>query len=288
MITFPCAKINLGLNIVSRRQDGYHNLQTVFWPIRLCDALEIKTMHEAFPSAAPCDLKVTGNDVACNEEENLVTRAYRMLAADHKLPRVHAHLFKNIPSQAGLGGGSSDASYMIRLLDNRFRLNLGNAVMESYAARLGADCAFFISAEPAYAEGIGEVLSPVNVHESMFDSTIVVVKPAVAISTREAFSMITPMFPERCCRDIVALPVTEWRQAGLSNDFEKSAFCLYPELADIKRTLYGMGAAYAQMSGSGSSIFGIFTGDMDADRISHEFVGCRTYVLRGGQMPEGV
>lgn len=288
MIAFPCAKINLGLNIVSRRQDGYHNLQTVFWPIQLCDALEIKTMHEDFPSAAPCDLKVTGNDVACNEEDNLVTRAYRMLAADHELPRVHAHLYKNIPSQAGLGGGSSDASYMIRLLDNRFRLNLGNSVMESYAARLGADCPFFISSEPAYAEGIGEVLSPVNVHKSMLDSTIVVVKPAVAISTREAFSMITPTCPERCCRDIVALPVTEWRQAGLSNDFEKSAFSLYPELADIKRTLYDMGAAYAQMSGSGSSIFGLFMGDTDADRISHVFGDCRTFVLSGDQMPKSM
>ena len=139
MITFPCAKINLGLNIVSKRNDGYHNLETVFYPIPLCDALEIRTMHEDFPSDVACDLKVTGADIEGNEQENLVVKAYNLLAKDFKLPRVHAHLYKHIPSQAGLGGGSSDAAFMIRLLDERYRLNIGLAEMERYAVKLGAD-----------------------------------------------------------------------------------------------------------------------------------------------------
>lgn len=142
MITFPNAKINLGLNIVGRRPDGYHNIETVFYPIPLCDALEIRRMDERFPSEVDCDLKVTGNAVDCDEQKNLVVKAYNLLAADFSLPRVHAHLVKRIPSQAGLGGGSSDGAYMIRLLDERFRLNIGIAEMERYAARLGADCPF--------------------------------------------------------------------------------------------------------------------------------------------------
>lgn len=193
MITFPCAKINLGLNIVSKRADGYHDLETVFYPVPLHDALEIKYMDEKFPSASPCDLKVTGNAVDCDEQSNLVVKAYQLLAADYQLPRVHAHLFKNIPSQAGLGGGSSDAAFMIRLLDERFRLNIGNPEMERYAAQLGADCAFFITAEPAYAEGIGDQLMPVDGPEKDLGGYyIAIVKPDVAVSTREAYATITP------------------------------------------------------------------------------------------------
>lgn len=158
MITFPCAKINLGLNIVNKRSDGYHELQTVFYPTKLTDTLEIKRMDDEFPVDTACDLKIYGIPVACNEQDNLVVKAYNLIAQDYDLPRIHAHLFKQIPSQAGLGGGSSDAAYMIRLLDERFRLNMGNAEMERYAARLGADCAFFITAEPSYATGIGEIL----------------------------------------------------------------------------------------------------------------------------------
>ena len=141
MITFPCAKINLGLNVINKRPDGYHNIETIFYPIPLNDALEIKLMDDRFPSKQNCDLKVTGKGVDCNEEDNIVVKAYNLLSKDFVLPRIHAHLYKNIPSQAGLGGGSSDAAFMIRLLDERFRLNIGNAEMERYAAMLGADCA---------------------------------------------------------------------------------------------------------------------------------------------------
>lgn len=258
MITFPCAKINLGLNIVSKRPDGYHNLETVFYPIPLTDALEIKYMDEKFPSGSPCDLKITGNDVDCNEEDNLVIKAYQLLAADFQLPRVHAHLVKRIPTQAGLGGGSSDAAYMIRLLDERFRLNIGIPEMERYAAKLGADCAFFITADPSYAEGIGDVLMPADVPGAGLGGYyLAVVKPSVAVSTRDAYAAIVPKTPAKCCRDIVRQPIETWKDE-LVNDFEAPIFAMHPELAAIKQSLYDAGAVYAAMSGSGSALFGIF------------------------------
>lgn len=258
MITFPCAKINLGLNIVSKRPDGYHNLETVFYPIPLTDALEIKYMDEKFPSESPCDLKIIGNDVDCNEEDNLVIKAYQLLAADFQLPRVHAHLVKRIPTQAGLGGGSSDAAYMIRLLDERFRLNIGIPEMERYAAKLGADCAFFITADPSYAEGIGDVLMPADVPGAGLGGYyLAVVKPSVAVSTRDAYAAIVPKTPTKCCRDIVRQPIETWKDE-LVNDFEAPIFAMHPELAAIKQSLYDAGAVYAAMSGSGSALFGIF------------------------------
>nr|WP_294740608.1 4-(cytidine 5'-diphospho)-2-C-methyl-D-erythritol kinase [Prevotella sp.] len=258
MITFPCAKINLGLNIVSKRPDGYHNLETVFYPIPLTDALEIKYMDEKFPSESPCDLKITGNDIDCNEEDNLVIKAYQLLAADFQLPRVHAHLVKRIPTQAGLGGGSSDAAYMIRLLDERFRLNIGIPEMERYAAKLGADCAFFITADPSYAEGIGDVLMPVDVPGAGLGGYyLAVVKPSVAVSTLDAYAAIVPKTPAKCCRDIVRQPIETWKDE-LVNDFEAPIFAMHPELATIKQSLYDAGAVYAAMSGSGSALFGIF------------------------------
>lgn len=258
MITFPCAKINLGLNIVSKRPDGYHNLETVFYPIPLTDALEIKYMDEKFPSESPCDLKITGNDVDCNEEDNLVIKAYQLLAADFQLPRVHAHLVKRIPTQAGLGGGSSDAAYMIRLLDERFRLNIGIPEMERYAAKLGADCAFFITADPSYAEGIGDVLMPADVPGAGLGGYyLAVVKPSVAVSTRDGYAAIVPKTPAKCCRDIVRQPIETWKDE-LVNDFETPIFAMHPELAAIKQSLYDAGAVYAAMSGSGSALFGIF------------------------------
>ena len=276
MINFPCAKINLGLNIVSRREDGYHNLETVFYPIPITDALEIKLMGKEFPSYAPCDLKVTGNAVDCNEADNLVVKAYNLLAADFAIPRVHAHLFKRIPSQAGLGGGSSDAAYMIRLLDERFRLNIGIAEMERYAARLGADCAFFITADPSYATGIGNVFEPVcGLQDKLAGCWLCVVKPDVQVSTREAYSKIVPQKPIKCCKDIVAQPIETWRNE-LTNDFEGPVFDAHPQLRVIKDKLYALGAMYAQMSGSGSALFGIFRDKPEG--IAEMFGDCETFV----------
>jgi len=278
MITFPCAKINLGLNIVSERENGYHNIETVFYPIPLYDALEIKYMDEKFPSDVPCDLKITGNAVDCDEQWNLVVRAYNLLAEDYKLPRVHAHLVKRIPSQAGLGGGSSDGAYMIRLLDERFRLNIGNAEMERYAAKLGADCAFFITSEPAFATGIGDELAPVDGPEGNLKGYyIAVVKPDVAVSTRDAYKQIVCKKTGKSCRTIVRQPIETWKKE-LTNDFETPIFAVHPELAEIKTRLYNLGAVYAQMSGSGSAIFGIFKQKPTFD-IEKEFHGSYTKIL---------
>lgn len=278
MIVFPCAKINLGLNIVSKREDGYHNLETVFYPIPLYDALEIKYMDEKFPSDTACDLKVTGNAVDCDEQKNLVVKAYHILAADYQLQRIHTHLYKHIPSQAGLGGGSSDAAFMIRLLDERFRLNIGNPEMERYAARLGADCAFFIEAEPAYAEGIGDVLMPADGPDGNLQGYyLCVVKPDVAVSTKEAYSAITPKKPAKSCRDIVRQPIEIWKEE-LVNDFEESIFKMHPELAAIKQKLYDQGAVYASMSGSGSALYGIFK--KEPKGIEEQFDGMFCEVMK--------
>ena len=278
MLTFPCAKINLGLNITSKREDGYHNLETIFYPVPLTDALEVKLMHDDFPSDEPCDLKITGNAVDCDEKNNLVVKAYTLLAQDFTLPRVHTHLVKRIPMQAGLGGGSADGAFMIRLLDERFRLNMGIAEMERYASRLGSDCAFFITTEPSFATGRGEVLEPVNIAEQNLQGYyIAIVKPAIAVSTREAFKQIICRQPEHCCRDIVRQPVETWKTV-LTNDFEEPAFKQHPELADIKQRLYDLGAVYAQMSGSGSAFFGLFR--TEPQQLKSNFPDCYTFTTK--------
>ena len=268
MITFPIAKINLGLNVVEKRPDGYHNLETVFYPVPIKDALEIYEMDPDFPSATDCDLKVTNIRIEGDEQKNLVVRAYQLLRQDFPtLPRVHAHLYKGIPTQAGMGGGSSDCGYMITLLDEMFNLGLTEEQMIGYAARLGADCAFFIVNKPCYAEGIGERLQPISL--SLKGWYLAVVRPAIPVPTKEAFSLITPQRPPRNCRDIVMQPVETWLDA-LTNDFEKSVFTLHPEIGAIKDRLYDLGAVYAAMSGSGSSLFGLFRQPVSLDEFNDE------------------
>ena len=182
MITFPIAKINLGLNVVEKRPDGYHNLETVFYPVNIQDALEVYPMDKDFPSSVDCDLKVTNIVIDGDEQKNLVVRAYHLLKQVFPdLPRIHVHLYKGIPTQAGRGGGSSDCGYMITLLNEMFHLGLSEEQMISYAARLGADCAFFVSSRPAYAEGIGEKLQPISL--SLKGWYLGVVRPAIPVST---------------------------------------------------------------------------------------------------------
>lgn len=255
MIDFPIAKINLGLNIVRRREDGYHDLETVFYPIPIRDALEVTTMDEGFPSDTDCDIKVTNIAIEGNEQDNLVVRAYNMLKERFDLPRVHIHLYKGIPTQAGMGGGSSDCACMITLLNRMFSLGMGEEEMRNMAKRLGADCPFFITGVPAYAEGIGERLTPISL--DLRGWTIGVVCPHISVSTKEAFSRVKPRQTQVKCRDIVAQPVETWR-GNLTNDFEESVFALHPEIGAIKQRLYELGADYASMSGSGSSVFGLF------------------------------
>lgn len=281
MITFPCAKINLGLNVVAKRPDGYHDLETVFYPIPIYDSIDMRTMDEEYPLKGNYTFNIDGAQIEGDKDNNLVVRAYNLIAEHYEVPRVHIHLFKGIPMQAGLGGGSSDAAYMIRLLDDRFHLNMGISKMEHYAAKLGADCAFFITSEPAYATGIGDQLAPIGNERACKNYLngywLALVKPPVAISTKEAYAGITPRKPAKCCRDIVLQPVETWKDE-LVNDFEESIFGNHPKLAAIKASLYDKGAIYAAMSGSGSSIFGIFKNKPEG--IAEAFTDCETYTMK--------
>lgn len=273
MINFPIAKINLGLNVVEKRPDGYHNLQTVFYPVPLKDALEVHVMDEAFPSDYDCDLKVTNITIEGDEQRNLVVRAYQLLKQDFPtLPRIHSHLWKGIPTQAGMGGGSSDCAYMMLLLNQQFQLGLTDEQLIEYAAKLGADCAFFILSRPCYAEGIGEKLQPIDL--SLSGYYIAVVRPDIPVPTKEAFSRIRPHYPAQNCRETVMQPVETWRDT-LINDFEESVFALHPEIGNIKQQLYDMGATYAAMSGSGSALFGLFK--KQPDSLSQEFPNMFTF-----------
>ena len=262
MTNFPIAKINLGLNVVEKRPDGYHNLQTVFFPVPLKDALEVQVMDNMFPSSYDCDLKVTNMTIAGDEQRNLVVRAYDLLKKDFPtLPRIHAHLWKGIPTQAGMGGGSSDCAYMLLLLNQKFQLGITDNQLIQYAAQLGADCAFFILSRPCYAEGIGEILQPIDLSLSGYH--IAVVRPDIPVPTKEAFSRIHPHYPEQNCRDTVMQPIETWREI-LVNDFEESVFALHPEIGAVKQQLYEMGATYAAMSGSGSALYGLFKEQPDS------------------------
>jgi len=273
MINFPIAKINLGLNVVEKRPDGYHNLQTVFYPVPIKDALEVQVMDEAFPSDYDCDLKVTNITIEGDEQRNLVVRAYQVLKQDFPtLPRIHTHLWKGIPTQAGMGGGSSDCAYMMLLLNQQFQLGLTDEQLIEYAAKLGADCAFFILSRPCYAEGIGEKLQPIDL--SLSGYYIAVVRPDIPVPTKEAFSRIRPHYPAQNCRETVMQPIDTWRDA-LINDFEESVFALHPEIGDIKQRLYDMGATYAAMSGSGSALFGLFK--KQPDSLSQAFPNMFTF-----------
>ena len=277
MLTRPIAKINLGLNVVEKRPDGYHNLETVFYPVQIEDALEVYPMDPEFPSEYDCDLKVTNITIDGDEQRNLVVRAYNLLKADFPtLPRIHAHLYKGIPTQAGMGGGSSDCGFMITLLNQMFNLGLTDQQMIDYAARLGADCAFFILNRPCYAEGIGEKLQPIDLDLKGWYLSLV--RPDFPVSTREAFALIKPHHPEVNCREVVKQPVESWCGA-LVNDFEGSVFAVHPELGVVKDRLYELGATYAAMSGSGSTLFALSRQPLNLDEFNSEGTFRKTILL---------
>lgn len=252
MISFPNAKINLGLNIVGKRADGYHNLETIFYPIPLEDILEIEVLDH---TEKPFELSISGIPIKGNLANNLVVKAYLLLKEKYNLPPIHIYLHKNIPSGAGLGGGSSDAAFMLKLLNDTFELNLTTTELEEHAAKLGADCAFFIQNKPTFAEGIGNIFSSIELNLSGYQ--IFLIKPDVFISTAMAFSNIKPHQPELNLKEIIQKPISQWHK-WMANDFEESIFKEIPELGKIKEELYQAGAIYASMSGAGSSIYGIF------------------------------
>jgi 4-diphosphocytidyl-2-C-methyl-D-erythritol kinase len=270
MISFPNAKINLGLTVVSKRPDGYHNIETVFYPVHWCDVLEI------VPAKKEKGVFVqTGIPIKEDPQKNLALKAHRLLKADYNIPEIDIYLRKNIPFGAGLGGGSSDAAFMLKLLNDFADLCLSHKQLEEYASRIGADCPFFIQNKPVFAESTGTVFKPVTV--SLKGYYLVIVKPDIHVSTQEAYSNVEPRQPEESIRDIIQLPVSEWKDK-LTNDFEKNIFVRYPETGEIKQKMYERGAIYASLSGSGSSVFGIFENlDMQTGRwinkTAHVFTG---------------
>jgi 4-diphosphocytidyl-2-C-methyl-D-erythritol kinase len=249
VISFPNAKINLGLNILSKREDGYHNISSLLYPIGLSDILEvIESGKFSFSSSG---LAIPGK-----EEDNLVIKAYRLLKKDFALPEVSIHLHKSIPTGAGLGGGSSDGAYMLKMLNTMYELFLDESILEDYALLLGSDCPFFVREESMLVSGRGEMLEKFPVDLEGYH--LFLVKPDQAISTREAYQLISPAHPERNIQMILRnQPVDSWGDF-LKNDFEKAFFEKLPGCWDIKDKLYDAGAVYASMSGSGSAFFGIF------------------------------
>ncbi len=256
MILYPNAKINLGLNVVSKRADGYHNLETVFLPVALSDILQIEKADDDQLHFSYGD----GIELDCDMEDNLIVRTFRLFQKNHLTGGLNIRFEKHIPFGAGLGGGSSDSAHAALAINELFSLGLSKEQLKKEVSKLGADCAFFIENTPCFAQGIGDILLPIEL--SLKGYTLVLVKPDSAVSTKEAYAGITPVQPERSIREIITLPVEEWR-GTLVNDFEKTVFRTHPEIAAIKQQLYDMGAAYASMSGSGATVYGIFKTDTD-------------------------
>jgi len=256
VVSFPNAKINLGLHILRKRSDGYHDLETVFYPIGLTDVLEIMVSRNAKTAV---HLSTSGLPVEGRPANNLCVRAYRLLQKDFPfLPPMLIHLHKVIPAGAGLGGGSANGSFALKMINEMAGLGLTKQQLLQYAAELGSDCPFFIINKPCYASGRGELLEEFETDLSGY--TLVLVNPGIHVDTGTAFSGITPSPPEYAIKEILQQPVNQWKYK-LHNDFEKSVFKKYREIVDIKDNLYQQGALYASMSGSGSTVYGIFEKD---------------------------
>lgn len=279
MITNPNVKINLGLNVLRKREDGFHDLETLFVPyFEICDTLEIiagddysRTSAMIFGKYAPemiaqgisedGKLMITiarKEGVDWDPLKDLTAKAYNILAADYELPPVKIFLEKNSPVGAGLGGGSADAAFALRMLNEICSLNLSEQKLAGYASRLGSDCAFFVYNRPMIGEGRGEILTEYPLDLSAYDIKVLTPE-GISVSTKDAYSGIRPHLPESPLREVLARPVEDW-DGTLVNDFEETVFAKYPELEAIKRSLYESGAVYASMSGSGSALFAIYPG----------------------------
>lgn len=263
MKTYPLAKINLGLYVVATRPDGYHDLETVFYPIPLTDTLEVcPALEDSFT--------LVGLPLEGGPQDNLVMRVLALLRSEFPIPPVKVRLEKSIPSGAGLGGGSSDAAEMMKTLNTLFCLGLTNEQMEERVATLGADCAFFIKQQPVKATGIGNIFTPLAL--SLKGYTLVLVKPHVFVSTREAYAHVVPKAPNEPLLTTIRRPVEEWK-THMTNDFEESVFPLHPILASLKDQLYSLGATFALMSGSGSTLFALFRERPSLPKWENTYVG---------------
>lgn len=258
MIVFPNAKINIGLNITERRADGYHNLETVFYPLMIKDALE------AVESSA-LTFQSSGIPIPGDEQHNLCLKAYQLLNKDFELPPLSIHLHKHIPIGAGLGGGSADAAFFIKLINQSYNLGLSSEAMMDYARQLGADCAFFINNEPVYAYDKGDRFESVDVNLSKYQ--LVLVMPPVHVSTAHAYGGIKPTPVQTSLKELIKRPLDEWK-GTIKNDFEEHIFKAFPLIKEVKDELYTAGALYASMSGSGASVFGIFENTPDLNSLT--------------------
>lgn len=258
MLTFPNAKINLGLNILSKRADGYHNISSCFYPVPVKDALEIIPAQKA-------SFESTGLTIPGDPENNLIWKAYKLLQKDFKLSEIAIILHKAIPMGAGMGGGSADGTFTLTLLNQYFKLKLSTEQLEDYALQLGSDCPFFIHNKAQLVSGRGEEFEPISVDLKGY--YLGLVYPGLHIGTKEAYSGVSPKQPETPIKKILEnIPLQEWKHF-LKNDFEDSVFQLYPKLATIKSQLYDAGAIYASMTGSGSTMYGIFEHPIDNEII---------------------
>ncbi len=250
MIVYPNAKINIGLFITEKRSDGFHNIESCFFPISLHDILEI------LPSSAPTSFSSSGLNIPGNPDDNLCLKAWQLLKEDFDIPFVKIHLHKQIPIGAGLGGGSADGAFTFKALNDLFNLNLDFSLLESYASKLGSDCTFFIRNKPAFATEKGEKLEFLSL-SNMDKYNLLLVNPGIHISTVEAYSGITPNKARVYLPEIIKHDISDW-QENISNDFEKSIFIKHPEIEEIKNSFLKNNASFTSMSGSGSSVFGVF------------------------------
>lgn len=252
MLVFPKAKINLGLRITGKRPDGYHDIETLFYPVGLCDALEIVRA----PHGSEKDiLTLTGNSLPGTPDDNIVLKSVRKLRETFPFPRLTIHLHKKIPAGAGLGGGSSDAASTLRTINRIFGLSIEPQKLKDIAADLGSDCPFFIDSVPAFASGRGEILTPApNILNGYY---IVMANPGIQAGTREAYAGCKPALPDTSLRELVSRPVEEWKDSVI-NDFEGILFPKYPLIKELKSAFYASGAVFSSMSGSGSTVFGIY------------------------------
>lgn len=250
MISFPHCKVNLGLHVTERRNDGFHNLETIFYPVKWTDILELTEGGKN-----DFNLNISGLDISGDLQNNLLYKAWAIVNTEHPLPPITVHLHKILPMGAGLGGGSSDAAFMLKMLNQHFKLSISTSKLTEMAAKLGSDCAFFIEETPKLATGRGEILSPISVDLSPY--SIVIVMPPTTVGTAEAYSWITPKQPKASLKSIIEMPISEWKN-HLINDFEEPVMQHRPIIREVKNYLYEKGAIYASMSGSGAAVFGIF------------------------------
>jgi 4-diphosphocytidyl-2-C-methyl-D-erythritol kinase len=260
MVVFPNCKINIGLNICEVRPDGFHNIETIFYPVPWTDILEIVASDKE-------EFIFDGLKIDCKLEDNLCYKAYHLLKKNFAIPPIKLFLYKIIPSGAGLGGGSSDAAFTLITLNNLFSLNLDEDTLMQYASKLGSDCAFFIKNKTVYATEKGNVFSEISLDLKSF--FLLIIKPRINIVTATAYKMVTPANPANSLKDAINIPVTEWK-SQISNDFEEPVFKTYKELKEIRDKLYGLGAVYASMTGSGSAMYGLFNKMVDLSEFPDE------------------